>query len=132
MECCSEDGMINSTPWARRSHPGPCTVRLKLSAEERAQFEAALRPATAEKRVVMRAQAVLLMADGVPAIDIAMLVGAHMRTVEKWRARFSCKKPVEKLADAPRSGRPPSLFRTQTVQKSSRKHAANRATSGSR
>lgn len=31
----------------------------------------------------------LMMADAVPACDIARTLGVHMRTVEKWRERFS-------------------------------------------
>ncbi|MBA3844779.1 MAG: helix-turn-helix domain-containing protein [Actinobacteria bacterium] len=89
---------------------------LELSPEQRAHFEAAVRPATAERRIVQRAQAALLMADGVPASDISMLIGIHHRTVEKWRARFDCANPMEKLADAPRSGRPPSLSRRRIAR----------------
>ncbi|MGH7270440.1 MAG: helix-turn-helix domain-containing protein [Polyangiaceae bacterium] len=71
-----------------------------------------MHPAKAEQRIVRRAQAVLMMADGVPATDIARLLGMHVCTVDDWRKRFDCAKPSEKLADAPRSGRPPSLSRT--------------------
>jgi transposase len=72
----------------------------------------AMRPEKAERRIVVRAQALLFMADGVPASDIAMVLGVHERTVFKWRRRFECEYPATKLADAPRSGRPPSLSRT--------------------
>ena len=50
-----------------------------------------------------------MMADGVPGMDIARVLGVRERTVERWRRRFDCENPSEKLADAPRSGRPPSL-----------------------
>ncbi|AKT38720.1 uncharacterized protein CMC5_028640 [Chondromyces crocatus] len=82
---------------------------LVLSDEQRRSVEARIRPAKAEKRIVQRGQALLLMADGVPAPDIAQLLGVHCRTVEKWRRRFSSGDPVAKLTDAPRSGRPRSL-----------------------
>jgi hypothetical protein len=104
--------MIDYSAVAGRAHGGRPTVRLELSAEERARIEAALRPARAEQRIVRRAQAVLMMADAVPAADIARLLGVHVRTVEEWRCRFDCDKPSDKLADAPRSGRPPSLSQT--------------------
>lgn len=71
-----------------------------------------MRPAKAEQRVVRRAQALLMMADGVPGTDIARLLGVDVATVQKWRRRFECENPGDKLADAPRSGRPPSLSRT--------------------
>ena len=48
--------MIEATPWQGRSHPGPRAMPLSLSLEQREQFEAALRPAKAEKRKVLRAQ----------------------------------------------------------------------------
>ena len=103
--------MIDSTPWANRPHVGRPTVPLALSAGQRADIEMAMRPEKAERRIVVRGQALLFMADGVPASDIAMVLGVHERTVFKWRRRFECEHPATKLADAPRSGRPPSLSR---------------------
>ena len=101
--------MIDSSPWANRPHGGRRTVPLKLSPEQRMDIEAAMRPEKAERRIVVRAQALLFMADGVAASDIAMVLGVHERTVFSWRKRFDCEHPEDKLADAPRSGRPPSL-----------------------
>ena len=74
--------MIDYSAVAGRAHGGRPTVPLRLSAEERARFEEALRPAKAEQRTVRRAQAVLMMADGVPATDIARLLGVHVCTVK--------------------------------------------------
>jgi DNA-directed RNA polymerase specialized sigma24 family protein len=105
--------MIDYSAVAGRTHVGRPTVPLVLSAEERARIEDALRPAKAEQRVVRRAQAVLMMAEAVPAPDIARLVGVHVRTVETWRRRFECENPSSRLADAPRTGRPPSLSRSR-------------------
>lgn len=71
-----------------------------------------LRCGTTELRVARRAQALLLMAEGVGLGDIARLVGVNLRTVEEWRSRFQkAADPLAALADAPRSGRPPSLSR---------------------
>lgn len=106
--------MINYGELVGRPHGGRPTVALVVSAEERTRIEAALRPAKAEQRVVRRAQALLMMADGVPGTDIARVLGVHVRTVQEWRRRFECATPSDKLADAPRSGRPPSLSRTPT------------------
>ena len=99
--------MIEYDELAGRPHGGRPTVPIVLSAEVRAQIAAAMRPAKAEQRVVRRAQALLMMADGVPGTDIARVLGVHIRTVQEWRRRFDCESPVDKLADAPRSGRPP-------------------------
>jgi len=106
--------MIDYGALAGRAHGGRPTVPVVLSADERARVEAAMRPAKAEQRIVRRAQALLMMADGVPGTDIARVLGVDVATVQKWRRRFKCENPVDKLADAPRSGRPPSLSRTRT------------------
>jgi len=110
--------MINYAALAHRRHGGRPTVPLVLSAEERARVEAAMRPATAEQRIVRRATALLMMADAVPGTDIARAVGVHIRTVQEWRRRFDAEHPADTLADAPRSGRPPSLSRTPTPRAS--------------
>ena len=103
--------MIDYSALAGRAHGGRPTVAIALSVEERARVEATMHPAKAEQRIVRRAQALLMMADGVPATDIARLLGAHVRTVHRWHRRFRSESPVDQLADAPRSGRPPSLSR---------------------
>lgn len=124
--------MINPEPWVARPHPGPRATPFPLAPEQRAAVEAALRRATTEVRVAKRGQALLLMADGVGAGDIAMLLGVHVRTVFEWKARFAkVDNPVEMLADAPRSGRPPSLSRTPSAPRWSRKRADPRQTSAS-
>ena len=104
--------MIDYGALAGRAHGGRPTVAIVLSAEERGRIEAVMRPAKAEQRVVRRAHALLMMADGVPGTDIARLLGVDVATVQKWRRRLDCENPSNKLADAPRSGRPPSLSRT--------------------
>ena len=106
--------MIDYGALAGRAHGGRPTVRIDLSAEERARVEALMRPAKAEQRIVRRAQALLMMADGVPGTDIARLLGVHVVTVQMWRRRFDCDNPADRLADAPRSGRPPSLSQTRS------------------
>jgi hypothetical protein len=103
--------MIDSTRWAFRPHPGRPTVPLALTPDQRAEVEATLAWPSCPHRVAQRAQALLLMADGVSAADIARLLGVHERTVFKWRARFRTDLPVSRLTDARRSGRPLSLFR---------------------
>src|SRR5580698_2283563 len=107
--------MIDPEPWVSRPHPGPRAKPLPLGAEQRAAVEAAIRPATAEQRVVRRGQALLLMAEGMSMRDTARALGLNHRTVRRWRKRFiEADDVVAKLADAPRSGRPPSLSRTAT------------------
>src|SRR6185436_7048376 len=120
--------MLDSSLWANRPHFGRPTVPVPLSQAQREEVEAAIRPDKAEKRVLRRGQALLLMADGVPAVDIAKLLGVHLRTVLKWKKkRFTCDDPAKKLTDAPRSGRPPSLSRPPTARRSSQKRVESRA-----
>ena len=113
--------MIEYAELAGRPHGGRPTVPILLSAEARAAIAAAMRPAKAEQRVVRRAQALLMMGDGVPGTDIARVLGVHVRTVQDWRRRFDCEAPVDKLADAPRSGRPRFLSLTPMQPGSKRK-----------
>lgn len=82
---------------------------LALSEAQRADIEMAIRPDKVGRRIFQRGQALLLMADGVGTEDVAALLGIDPRTARRWRVRFSCSEPARKLADAPRSGRPPSL-----------------------
>jgi len=56
--------MIDYGALAGRAHGGRPTVSIVVSAEERARVEASMRPAKAEQRIVRRAQALLMMADG--------------------------------------------------------------------
>ena len=51
--------MIDPTPWVSRAHRGPRAERLALTAAERRQVLKAMGPAKAEKRVVLRSEAML-------------------------------------------------------------------------
>ena len=100
-----------------------------LASEQRQALEAIVRTGKVEARIARRGQALLLMADGVGAEDIARVIGIHVRTVFEWRIRFKqADNPVDKLTDAPRSGRPVSLFRRATASKSSRSRAGGPST----
>lgn len=103
--------MIDATPWVDRPHRGPRAEALGLRSEDRKAIEAIVRLPSTQQRIAKRGQAVLLLADGVATTDVAMLVGVNDRTVRKWKKRFCGEATVDKLADDPRSGRPPSLSR---------------------
>ena len=120
--------MIEYDELAGRPHGGRPTVAIVLSADARAAIAAVMRPAKAEQRIVRRAQALLMMADGVPGTDIARVLGVHIRTVQEWRRRFDCEAPADKLADAPRSGGPPFLSPTPTPRGLKPKPAASHPT----
>ena len=111
--------MIDSTPWAGRYHPGPPTIPLHLTTADRHELEQQLAAAgKVQKRVLVRAQALLLMADGVSPVDVAKLLGLHERSVRRLKQRFNVNNPLERLMDAPRTGRPPSLSRKPNARRS--------------
>lgn len=110
-----ERGMQSETSRAVRQRGGSPTVPVSLTREQRAQVEAEVRRGKVEKRVYLRARALLMMADGTPANRIAWTLHVHERTVEKWRRRFRRSDPIAMLADAPRVGRPQSLSRKRTA-----------------
>lgn len=124
--------MIDPTPWATRVRSGRRATPIELTAAERAELERLLRTPTTEMRIARRAQGLLLMADAVPDVDIARLLGINDRSVRKWRERFDGAPVLDRLADAPRAGRPPSLFPTPTARTSSPKPAVPPPTSVSR
>lgn len=108
--------MTDKTSWAGRQRGGRPTVAVSLTREERAEVEALLRRATLEKRVYLRARALLMMADAVPSNQIAWTLNVHERTAEKWRHRFREGAPIAMLADARRTGRPRALSQTPTAR----------------
>jgi len=121
--------MIDATPWVDRPHPGPRAEVLPLTRAQRSAIEAAIRPAKAEKRIVLRGEAVLLMAQGVGPNDVARILGVHPRTAWEWKKRFvGAEDMVAKLADAPRSGRPATLSRAPMRRGSRLKPVGCRAT----
>ena len=105
---------------------------MPMSCEVAEQVKAAVRPSKAEKRVVLRGQAALLMSQGVSIRDTAKALGVNDRTVRRWRQRFlQTGDIIAALADAPRSGRPRALSRTRMPRESSLKPAVHRAKSTS-
>ena len=107
--------MLDPEPWLSREHPGPRGKPLPLARDQCRAIEETIRPGKAEQRIVRRGQSALLMAAGVSVRDTAKAIGVDSRTVGRWRRRFlDAADPVAALADAPRSGRPISLFRTPT------------------
>jgi hypothetical protein len=108
--------MVKPTSRAGRQRGGSPTVPVLLTCEQRLQVEAELRRGTVEKRVYLRAQALLMMAEGIAANQVAWTLHVHERTAEKWRRRFRQGDPIAMLADAPRAGRPHSLSPKPTAR----------------
>lgn len=63
-------------------------IKITLSADERRELEQRARAQTAAHRVVVRAQMVLMLADGVSISCIARTLQQQRRIVCKWGQRF--------------------------------------------
>jgi transposase len=82
----------------------PVPVVILLSEADRAVLEERARAYTLPHAQVLRANIVLLAAEGGPNTVIAARLGVHADVVSRWRKRF-CQQGIEGLADRKRSGR---------------------------
>src|SRR5215813_8307045 len=81
---------------------------IKLNYKERSELEAILK-SRASGEILQRAQALLLLDEGESVTDVAELLRVSRQTVYNLMARFEQRSEsnlTERLADAPRSGRP--------------------------
>lgn len=81
-------------------------IEIVLADNERALLERVARSPSESHRDVVRAQTILLVAEGMPLAAVGRKVGLARRIVRKWAERFS-RKRLQGLDDKPRSGRPP-------------------------
>jgi transposase len=79
--------------------------RVVVAAEDRVVLERVVRARKCERRMLERAQIVLLAGDGLSASAIAARVGCSEKLVKRWRSRYE-RDGLEGLKDAPRSGAP--------------------------
>lgn len=75
-------------------------IEVILASEERSELEAILRAGTSPQRLVRRAQAVLLAADGFTNKEIASQLAMSATAAARWRLRFGgsvnrCVKRVQ-------------------------------------
>jgi transposase len=77
-----------------------------LTDQERSELERISRSTKEEKRLVERAEIILLCDQGLTNEQIAETKGIRAATASKWRVRYS-KDRLRGLADSPRSGKPP-------------------------
>ena len=91
---------------------GPKAVRIELSEGERAQLEARLRRRKVARGDALRAEIVLLAAEGLSNLAITERLGIARMTVATWRRRFA-ERRLDGLGDEPRPGAP----RTVTDEK---------------
>ena len=84
---------------------GPGAVAIVLSKGERCELERRVRRRKIAHADAMRAEIVLLAADGLNNCAIAEEIGACRMTVMTWRKRFACRR-LDGLDDEPRCGAP--------------------------
>src|SRR5660397_281804 len=80
---------------------------VEVTVEDRATLESWIRATTTEQRLVLRARIILALARGQTNREVAEELSIRPATVSKWRTRFATKG-IGGLADAPRSGKPPT------------------------
>src|SRR6266511_5148586 len=93
---------------------GPQPSSVVLTAEERGELDALVRRHTTAQQLALRARIVLAAADGLNNAQIARHLQVSLDRVRRWRARWRGLQGVpltpldeaERLADAPRPGRP--------------------------
>jgi transposase len=84
---------------------GPVAVEIVLSGMERDELEARVRRRKIARADAMRAEIVLLAADGLNNCAIADEIGVSRMTVLTWRKRFAAQR-FDGLDDEPRCGAP--------------------------
>jgi transposase len=98
----------------RQKGPPPA-VTITITPEERAVLEHLCRAGTTERRLVDRAQLVLLAVLGCGNMAIAGYLHRSRYWVVRWRRRFA-RERLAGLADRPRSGRPRRLSPLQRIE----------------
>jgi len=99
--------------------PGPNPPAVPLSEEERQGLHTMIRAHKTPQHLSFRAQIILLLAEGLPAPDVARRLGTTRTTVRRWRRhwlkRHGCTV-AERLQDAPRPGAPATFHAEQWCQ----------------
>lgn len=85
--------------------PRTSPYKIELSDEERAILEARARRYTSAYRDVIRAQMVLLAAEGLGNDEVARRLNSRRIVVSMWRKRFF-EERISGLEERPRRGRP--------------------------
>ncbi len=80
---------------------------IELTDEDRTVLQRWARGRSTPARLVLRAQIVMMAAEGAQNLEIAARLGTSRQTVGLWRSRFVAKGLAGIAKDAPRGGRPP-------------------------
>ena len=84
---------------------GRAAVLIELTEAERAELSSRLRRRKVGRGDAVRAEIVLLAADGLSNVAIAVRLGVTRVTVATWRKRFAVRR-LDGLLDEPRPGAP--------------------------
>src|SRR3954447_8342912 len=103
---------------------GPKPSAVTLSDSQRTDLEAFLRRHSAPQQSVLRARIILAAADGLNNSQIARLLATSTATARTWRDRWlalgggpgEALSAEDRLADAPRTGRPPRITPEQVCR----------------
>lgn len=103
---------------------GPKPPAIILTDQERLNLELLARRHTTPQQIALRTRIILAAADGLNNAQIARQQAVTVDTVRLWRDRFLLLQPIpltelsieERLADAPRSGKPRTISDEQVCQ----------------
>lgn len=103
---------------------GPKPPALTLTEFERQELRRLVKRHTTPQQVALRARLVLAAADGLNNAQVADREAVSVDTARHWRTRWLGLRPValaelsveERLADSPRSGKPPTITDEQVCQ----------------
>jgi putative transposase len=104
--------------------PGPHPLALDVPAPMRRRLDQLVRRRSTPQQVAQRARVILSAADGSNNSEIARQTGLHPETVRHWRRRWVALQDIppadlsieDRLADAPRSGRPARIGAEQVCR----------------
>ncbi len=103
---------------------GPKPPAITLSKAERQELERLVKRHTTPQQVALRARLILAVASGLNNADVARQEALSLDTARHWRTRWLGLCPIaltelsvqERLADAPRSGKPATITDEQVCQ----------------
>src|SRR3954470_4757133 len=103
---------------------GPRPTAVILTGPQRNGLEALIRRHSSPQQTALRARIVLAAADGLNNSQVARLLAISIPTARAWRDRWVGLQAIpyddltvaDRLADAPRSGRPPRITAEQVCR----------------
>lgn len=103
---------------------GPKPPAITLTEVERQELQRLIKRHTTPQQLALRARLILAAADGLNNAQVAHREALSVDTARHWRTRWLESRSValrelsvkERLADAPRSGKPPTITDEQVCQ----------------